>query len=77
MSGKTLAIYRLPIAKAPRVGQVRVVRDRNQQLYIAGSKVMTAVASTSDFLILTLANGQTYYVKAQEYAQLQGLPAGT
>lgn len=76
MSSMTLAIYRLPIAKAARVGQVRVVRDRNQQLYIAGSKVITAAAAASDFLILTLANGQTYYVKAQEYAQLQGLPSG-
>jgi hypothetical protein len=76
MSGKTLAIYRLPTAKATRVGQVRVVRDRNRQLYIEGSKVITATAAPSDFLVLTLANEKKYYVKMQEYAQLEGLPSG-
>lgn len=65
-----LPIYRLPLATATQVGRVRVVVDRNQRVYIAGSAVVTAVPS-GDFLILTLANDQVYYVKARDYQMLQ------
>jgi len=47
---------------------VRLVMDRNQQVYVAGSRV-ESTAPSGDFLILTLANDQAYYVKADEYAQ--------
>ncbi len=70
MARLSLAIYRLPTARATQVGAMRVVVDRHQQLYINGSKVVTADPS-GDFLILTLANGQVYYVKAREYEQLR------
>ena len=68
MSKLSLSIYRLPTPRAARIGAVRVVLDRNQQMYIAGSRV-AATAPSGDFLILTLANDQMYYVKADEYAQ--------
>ena len=70
MSKQSLSIYRLPTARSARIGAVRVVLDRNQQVYIAGSRVV-AVAPSGDFLILTLANDQVYYVKADEYARAQ------
>lgn len=70
MSGSVLAIYRLPIAKSAQIGTVRVVLDRHQQVYIEGSKVVAAVPST-DFLVVTLANEQVYYVKAADYQALQ------
>ena len=70
MARLSLAIYRLPTARATQVGAMRVVVDRNQQLYLDGSKVVTADPS-GDFLILTLANNQVYYVKALDYAQLR------
>jgi hypothetical protein len=68
MSKNSLAIYRLPTPRAARIGAVRVVLDRNQQVYVAGSRV-ESTAPSGDFLILTLANDQMYYVKADEYAQ--------
>jgi hypothetical protein len=68
MSKISLSIYRLPTPRAARIGAVRVVMDRNQQVYVAGSRVEATVPS-GDFLILTLANDQMYYVKAGEYAQ--------
>ena len=68
MSKISLSIYRLPTPRAARIGAVRVVTDRNQQVYVAGSRVEATVPS-GDFLILTLANDQIYYVKADEYAQ--------
>jgi len=68
MSKLSLSIYRLPTPRAARIGAVRVVLDRNQQVYVAGSRVESA-APSGDFLILTLANDQMYYVKADEYAQ--------
>jgi hypothetical protein len=68
MSKISLSIYRLPTPRAARVGAVRVVMDRNQQVYVAGSRV-ESTAPSGDFLILTLANNQAYYVKADEYAQ--------
>ncbi|HJZ46593.1 MAG TPA: hypothetical protein VKE41_05485 [Roseiflexaceae bacterium] len=70
MSKLSLSIYRLPTARAARIGAVRVVLDRNQQIYVAGSRVASA-APSGDFLILTLANDQVYYVKADEYARLR------
>lgn len=66
MSKKMLPIYRLPVAKTTQIGQVRIVIDRNQQAYIDGSKVLGASPS-GDFLILTLANDQILYVKADDY----------
>jgi hypothetical protein len=69
-SSTTLAIYRLPTARAAEVGHVRVVVDRHQQRYVDGSRVVTA-APSGDFLILTLANEQVYYVKARDYQRLQ------
>jgi hypothetical protein len=72
MSASTLAFYRLPILTATQIGRVRVVIDRNRQVYVAGSKVVSATAS-GDFLILTLANDQVYYVKARDYQALPGM----
>ena len=69
MSKKTLPIYRLPVASTTQIGQVRIVIDRNQQAYVDGSKVLSANPS-GPFLILTLANQQVYYVKADEYQQV-------
>ena len=68
MSKISLSIYRLPTPRAARIGAVRLVMDRNQQVYVAGSRV-ESTAPSGDFLILTLANDQAYYVKADEYAQ--------
>jgi hypothetical protein len=52
---------------------VRVVTDRNGQVYVAGSRVASTTPS-GDFLILTLANDQMYYVKTDEYAQASAGP---
>jgi hypothetical protein len=68
MSKLSLSIYRLPTPRSARIGAVRVVLDRNQQVYVAGSRV-ESTAPSGEFLILTLANDQMYYVKADEYAQ--------
>jgi hypothetical protein len=73
MSKQSLSIYRLPTPRAARIGAVRVVIDRNGQIYVAGSRVESMVPS-GDFLILTLANEQTYYVKAAEYARASAGP---
>jgi hypothetical protein len=70
MSGTTLPIYRLPLPTSTRVGQVRVVIDRNNQHYINDRKVISAVQS-GDFSILTLANDAVYYVKTKDYEQLR------
>jgi len=69
MSGKMLPIYRLPIPTAARIGQVRVVTDRNNRHYVNGSAVVTATP-TGDFHVLTLANGEAHYVKTQDYIAL-------
>lgn len=69
MSGTTLPIYRLPTKPAAQVGRVRVVIDRNGRAYIDGSKVISAEPS-GDFLVLTLASGASYFVKATEYEPL-------
>jgi len=68
MSKISLSIYRLPTPRAARIGAVRLVMDRNQQVYVAGSRV-ESTAPSGDFLILMLANNHAYYVKADEYAQ--------
>jgi hypothetical protein len=73
MRNTTLAIYRLPIPTATQIGHVRVVIDRRQQVYLAGSKIVTATPS-GDFLILTAANDQTYYVKIGDYQNLHTAP---
>ena len=70
MAGLSLAIYRLPTARSTQIGSVRVVVDRNKQVYIKESKVVST-APNGDFLILTLANGEVYYVKAVDYEQLR------
>ena len=70
---KQLSIYRLPTSRAARIGALRVVIDRNGQVYLAGSRV-ASIAPSGDFLILTLANDQIYYVKADEYAQASASP---
>jgi hypothetical protein len=70
MSKISLSIYRLPTSRAARIGAVRVVLDRNQQVYVAGSRV-ESTAPSGEFLILTLANDEMYYVKADEYAQVR------
>ncbi|GAB4213248.1 MAG: hypothetical protein OHK0022_50130 [Roseiflexaceae bacterium] len=75
MAKKTLAIYRLPIPTATQIGQVRAVVDRNQQVYVDGSKVITTTPN-GDFLALTTANQQTYYVKSNDYQQLLPTPRG-
>src|SRR4051812_2337777 len=68
MSKISLSIYRLPTPRAARIGAARMVIDRNQQVYLAGSRV-ESTAPSGEFLIVTLTNGQSYYVKADEYAQ--------
>jgi hypothetical protein len=73
MSHLSLAIYRLPLPSATQIGKVRVVLDRHQQVYIEGSRVASAVPSGA-FLVVTLDNGQVYYVKAAEYERLQATP---
>lgn len=73
MSGTTIAIFRLPTARATEVGHVRVVRDRHGGMYVEGSKVVDA-APSGDFLLLTLASGQVYFVKASDYTHLQAPP---
>jgi hypothetical protein len=65
----TLPIYRLPVPTTTQIGSVRVVIDRNQQVYVAGSRVVSA-APSGDFMVLTLADEQVYYVKSIEYQAL-------
>ena len=71
MSGQPLAIYRLPVANAARVGTVRVVRDRNGRYYTNGSKV-DATEEIGEFTGLTAADGRTYYVRTAELVALAG-----
>ena len=70
MSRLTLPFYRLPTANATQIGHVRVVVDRNQQVYLAGSRVVSA-APSGGFLVLTLADEQVYYVKSTDYESLR------
>lgn len=69
MSSKQLAAYRLPIPNATRVGEVRIVTDRNGQHYADGSKVIEAVMS-GQHMIIKLADGRSYYVLAKDYKNL-------
>jgi hypothetical protein len=69
MRGTPLPIYRLPTATATQIGKVGVITDRNNRHYINGSRVESATPS-GDFQILTLANGDVYYVKIRDYAAL-------
>ena len=69
MSKTTLPFYRLPTKTATQIGRVRIVVDRNQQAYVAGSRVVSA-APSGEFMVLTLADEQVYYVKAQEYQSI-------
>jgi hypothetical protein len=73
LSPKTLAFYRLPIPQTTQIGHIRVVFDRHRQAYVAGIKVVSASPS-GDFLILTLANNQVYYVKTSDFQALQAPP---
>ena len=70
MSPKTLACYRLPVSTSTQIGHVRVVFDRRQQAYVNGSKVTSANPS-GEFLVLTLANDQVYYVKMSDFDALR------
>jgi hypothetical protein len=69
MSGQELPIYRLPIPTASRVGQVRVVTDRNGRHYVNGSRLVAATPS-GDFQILELESGESVYVKTTDFARL-------
>lgn len=73
MAGLSLAIFRVPAENATQVGQVKVVRDRNGQLYLAGSRVVDAT-ETGAFLSLTLANGSQYFVRTSDYDALRQPP---
>ena len=73
MSPRTLACYRLPVPTSTQIGHVRVVIDRHQQAYVNGSKVTSANPS-GDFLVLTLANDQVYYVKVSDFNALHAPP---
>jgi hypothetical protein len=66
-----LPIYRLPIPTANRVGQVRVVTDRNGQHYINGSKLASSTVS-GDYHILTVESGESFYVKTADFRKLPG-----
>ena len=70
MSPRTLACYRLPVSTSTQIGHVRVVIDRRQQVYVNSSKVISTSPS-GDFLVLTLANDQVYYVKVSDFDALR------
>lgn len=69
MSATSIAIYRLPIPKAAAIGHVRIVIDRNRRGYINESRIVGA-AQSGDFIILTLANDESFYVKSGDFAKL-------
>jgi hypothetical protein len=75
VSRLTIAFYRLPTATSTQIGQLRAVLDRHKQVYLAGSKVVTA-APSGEFMVLTLANDQVYYVKTSDYEGLREKPTG-
>ena len=70
MSGKIISFYRLPTASAVKIGQIRVVRDRNGVFYADGSKVVSNSA-TGAHSVLQLADGRDFYVLT---AELQRVP---
>ncbi len=69
MSGKQLPIYRLPVPKATRVGEIRIVKDRNGKLYIDGAPI-TESSVTGMFTQLTNAAGATFFVKTEELKRI-------
>jgi hypothetical protein len=69
MSGKQLAIFRLPIPQAAQIGHVRVVTDRNGQHYVDGSKVVQT-AVTGIHTALTLADGRSIFVLTKAFRSL-------
>ena len=69
MRGTLLPFYRLPTATSTQIGRVGVTTDRNNQHYVNGSRLESAIPS-GEFQILTLANGDVYYVKKSDYDAL-------
>lgn len=69
MSGKLVACYRLPTASAVKIGQVRIVKDRNGVYYADGSKVLSANV-TGAHSVLKLADGRDFYVLTAELQQV-------
>jgi hypothetical protein len=69
MSGTMIAIYRVPTPRAARVGQVRVIKDRNNRLYVEGSKISNT-NEIGDYTALNLADGRVYYVRTDDFQQL-------
>lgn len=65
MSGKFVSFYRLPIANSAKIGQVRIVKDRNGVCYADGSKVLSA-NTTGAHSVLKLADGRDFYVLTAE-----------
>lgn len=70
MSGKIISFYRLPTASAVKIGQIRVVKDRNGVCYADGSKVVSS-SVTGAHSVLQLADGRDFYVLT---AELQRVP---
>lgn len=70
MSGKLVSFYRLPTASAARIGQIRIVKDRNGVIYADGCKVLSANV-TGAHSVLKLTDGRDFYVLTDE---LQRVP---
>ncbi len=70
MANQQLAIYRLPIPNAARVGRVRVVTDRNGKHYVDGSPVVEA-AESGVHTTLKLADGRSFFVLTTDYRKLR------
>lgn len=70
MAKYEISTYRLPLPNATRIGQVRVVTDRNGQAYIESSRVVEAVES-GIHTVIKLANGHAFYVLTKEYRGLK------
>ena len=56
-----LATYRLPSASSTKIGNVRIVKDRNGKVYADGTKVVSATV-VGAHTRLEVANGRTFYV---------------
>lgn len=69
MSGKQLAIFRLPIPQAAQIGHVRIVTDRHGQHYADGSKVVQT-SVTGIHTALTLADGRAIFVLTKDLRKL-------
>lgn len=68
MPAKQVPIYRLPRTPKQHVGHISVKKDRNGKVYISGAPVQEIMPS-GDFQILTMADGRSYYVLAEELAR--------